>query len=135
MERAAVTSGWTDGGHQGRARRRRDPGTPACDGVARGGRCKGDEMWRGLLGSTRNSGCGAARVNGSGTQPLATHGQEQRMNPISEGVSTPGGAPPDTTQLADVSRETWDAAPTESWATKPDWIPRSEPRPSARCDC
>jgi len=37
------------------------------------------------------------------------------MNPISEGVSTPGGAPPDTTQLADVSRETWDAAPTESW--------------------
>ena len=37
------------------------------------------------------------------------------MNPISEGVSTPGGAPPETTQLAHVSRETWDAAPTESW--------------------
>ena len=42
--------GWTDGGDEGRARRGRDPGAPACDGVARCGRCKGDEMWRGLLG-------------------------------------------------------------------------------------
>ena len=34
---------------------------PACDGVARGGRCKGDEMWRGLLGSTRDRRRGAPR--------------------------------------------------------------------------
>ena len=61
VERAAATSGRPDAGDQGRARRRRDPGAPACDGVARGGRCKGDEMWRGLLGSTRDRGRGAAR--------------------------------------------------------------------------
>jgi len=40
------------------------------------------------------------------------------MNPISEGVSTAGGAPPDTTQRTDVSRETWDAASKESWGDK-----------------
>jgi len=40
------------------------------------------------------------------------------MSPIPEGVSTAGGAPPDTTQRTDVSRETWDAASKESWGDK-----------------
>ena len=38
------------------------------------------------------------------------------MSPVPENVSTPGGAPPQETQPPDVSRETWDSAPQESWA-------------------
>jgi len=38
------------------------------------------------------------------------------MSPVPENVSTPGGAPPQETQTPDVSRETWDSAPQESWA-------------------
>jgi chromosome partitioning protein len=38
------------------------------------------------------------------------------MSPVPESV-TPGGAPPqESERLDDVSRETWDAAPQESWA-------------------
>ena len=79
----------------------------ACAGC---GRCKGDEMWRGLLGSTRDRRRGAARGIGSGGEPVATNGQEERMSPVPEGAPTPGGAPPETTQRPDVSRETWDSA-------------------------
>ncbi len=39
---------------------------PAGDGVAGCGRCKGDEMWRGVLGSTRDRRRGAATEPGRG---------------------------------------------------------------------
>jgi chromosome partitioning protein len=38
------------------------------------------------------------------------------MSPVPEGAATPGGAPPETGQRPDVSRETWTPAPPESWA-------------------
>jgi chromosome partitioning protein len=38
------------------------------------------------------------------------------MSPVPEGVPTPGAAPPQTTQRPDVSRETWESAPQQSWA-------------------
>ena len=86
-------------GDQGRARGGRDQRAPACDGVARCGRCKGDEMWRGLLGSTRDRGRGAAELTDSGSRPVATNGQEKRMSSVPEGpgpesVLTAGGGGP-----------------------------------------
>src|SRR4029077_11961453 len=112
VERAAAASRWTDGGDERRARRGRDPGAPACDGVARCRRCKGDEMWRGFLGTIRDRGRGAAGGTGSGGQPAVAAGQEERMRSGPEAAPTP----PDVTQRPDVSRETWTAAPPESWA-------------------
>ena len=38
------------------------------------------------------------------------------MSSVPEGVATPGGAPLQESQQTDVSRETWDGAPRESWA-------------------
>jgi chromosome partitioning protein len=38
------------------------------------------------------------------------------MSPSLDGASTAGGSSPDATQHPDVSRETWTAAPQESWA-------------------
>src|SRR5215208_4447378 len=73
-------------------------------------------MWRGLLGSTRDRRRGAAGLNGSSSQPLATNGQEARMSPVPEGVPTPGEARSGAAQRPDVSRETWTAAHPESWA-------------------
>ena len=100
MEHAAVASGWPDGGHQRGASGTRDPGAPACDGVVRCGRCKGDEMWRGLLGSTRDRRRGAAGGNVPGSEPAAWNGQEERMSPVpDERIDTrrstsPGNATP-----------------------------------------
>src|SRR4051812_14781290 len=72
-------------------------------------------MWRGLLGSTRDRGRGAARVNGSSGQPVAPNGREARMSPVPDGTP-PRDTQPDASQRPNVSRETWPAAAPESWA-------------------
>ena len=66
----------------------------ACDGVAGRGRCKGDEMWRGLVESTRHRGRRSTREAEAGLEPQRTTGQEKQMSPTPDAGGAVAGGPP-----------------------------------------